>query len=125
VNVGIELSHPRVVKAELDRYNSGLTLKSQGTGECNVKLYLIDNPAIFDVFKVRVATLVQPGSPVHLHLGSDVTFKIVADSLNSLPPGGIRWSSSDTGILAIDANDGKASALSEGDAHIALSGKKT
>ena len=71
-----------MVTAELDRYNSKLTLQSQGSGECNVVLYLIENPSIFDVFKVKVATLVQPGSPVHLHLGSEVNFKIVSDSLN-------------------------------------------
>ena len=79
IQVGVELSHPRVVTADLGNYNSSLILQSQGTGECNVKIYLIKNPSIFDVFKVRVATLVQPSSPVHLHVGSDVSFKIVND----------------------------------------------
>ena len=58
VQVGYELSHPRVVSAELDEFNQTLTLTSQGSGECNVVIYLVNNPAIFDIFKVRVATIV-------------------------------------------------------------------
>ena len=61
------MSHPRVVTAQLDAYNSSLTIQSEGSGECNVVLYLVNNPAIFDVFRVRVATIVQPSSPVELH----------------------------------------------------------
>ena len=82
VHVGIELSHPRVVSASLDQFNSTLTLQSEGSGECNVVLYLISNPAIFDVFRVRVATIVQPSSPVYLHVGSEISFKIVSNSLD-------------------------------------------
>lgn len=125
VHVGIELSHPRVVTAELGKYNSTLTLQSQGSGECNVVLYLVSNPAIFDVFKVRVATLVQPSSPVHLHLGSDVSFKIVADQLDQLPStaqgwDGMAWSSSNPRVLEIHSQDGTAIAKGEGRADILL-----
>jgi len=77
------------------------------------------------VFKVRVATLVQPGSPVHLHVGSQVSFRIVADAVSSLPSGDIKWSSSVSSILAIDSQDGTAVALDEGSANILLSGKKS
>jgi len=78
------------------------------------------------VFKVRVATLVQPGSPVHLHVGGQVSFKVASDSMNSLPSASdIDWSSSVSSILAIDSHDGKAIAIAEGTANILLSGKKS
>lgn len=77
------------------------------------------------MFKVRVATLVQPGSPVHLHVGSQVSFKIVTDSMSSLPSGDTKWSSSAPSTLSIDAQDGTAVALDEGSANILLSGKKS
>jgi len=99
--VGIELSHPRVVTAQLDQFNSTLILQSEGSGECNVVLYLINNPAIFDVFRVKVATIVQPSSPVLLHVGSDVNFKIVSDS-----PGmqeSTSWTSSNPKVLEINS----------------------
>ena len=52
------MSHPRVVTARLDEFNSSLTLQSEGSGECNIILYLVNDPKIFDVLKVRVATIV-------------------------------------------------------------------
>lgn len=94
VQVGIELSHPRVVSATLDEFNSTLTLQSEGSGECNVVLYLLNNPAIFDVLRVKVATLVQPSSPVFVHLGGDVAFKIVKNGPESVVREGVTWSSS-------------------------------
>jgi|TARA_B110000285_G_C15137239_1_gene627914 hypothetical protein len=77
------------------------------------------------VFKVRVATLVQPGSPVHLHVGSQVSFKIVTDAHNGLPSGDIKWSSSAPSTLSIDSQDGTAVALDVGSANVLLSGKKS
>jgi hypothetical protein len=98
VHVTIELSHPRVVSATLDRYNSTLSLQSEGSGECNVILSLSNNPAIFDVLKVKVATIVQPSSPVNLHIGSTVKFIIEGKSNENIP-----WSSSNSKVLSIEA----------------------
>jgi hypothetical protein len=64
IEVGIELSHPRVVTASLDLYNSTINIKAEGSGECNVVIYLVKNPNIYDVFKVRVSSVVKPYSPV-------------------------------------------------------------
>lgn len=83
---------------------------------------MIKNPSIFDVFKVRVATLVQPSSPVHLHVGSDVSFKIVNDQQTSFAGGNVEWSSGNTRVLAIDHSTGKANAVGEGKAEIMISG---
>jgi hypothetical protein len=80
VEVGIELSHPRVLSAKLDQYNSSIEMVAEGSGECNVVVYLVKAPHIFDTFKVRVSSVVKPSSPVHVHVGGEVQFKIMDQS---------------------------------------------
>jgi hypothetical protein len=70
INLGIELSHPRVVTASLDDFNQTLILKASGSGDCNVIVYLLSNPSlIYDVFRVKVTSIVKPPSPVSIHVG--------------------------------------------------------
>jgi hypothetical protein len=66
-------------------------------------LYLLSNPSIFDVLRVKVATLVQPGSPVFVHLGGEVSFKIVKNGPASVVRDGITWTSSHPSVLEIDS----------------------
>lgn len=80
IKVGVVMSHPRVVSASLDQFNQTLTLTSQGSGECNVVLYLEDHPQIFDVLRIKVSSVVKPLSPVSLHLGGNVDFKVFESS---------------------------------------------
>ena len=47
-----------------------------GSGDCNIFLYLEDHPNIFDVIRVRVSGVVQPASPVHIHLGGEINFRV-------------------------------------------------
>lgn len=77
IEVGFELSHPRVVSASLDQYNSSIALRAEGSGECNVIVYLVKQPHIYDIFKVRVSSVVKPHSPVQVHVGADIKFKIM------------------------------------------------
>lgn len=64
-----------------------------------------------------MATIVQPTSPVDLHIGSQVHFKIVGDQMQN---DALTWSSSNQKVLKIDQNDGSAQALGEGRADILL-----
>lgn len=125
VGVGIELSHPRVVTAELDHFNQTLTLSAQGSGECNVILYLLSNPLhVFDIFRVRVTSIVKPSSPVSLHVGGQVTFKLCdSSSANEYKPSKDAhfWSSNNNGVLDINSMTGEARGLSEGKAEVMLS----
>jgi hypothetical protein len=50
-----------------------------GSGDCNIVVFLQDNPMIMDVVRVRVSSVVRPLSPVYLHLGGTVEFKILDD----------------------------------------------
>jgi len=61
-----------VLSASLDAFNSSISLKAEGSGECNVLVYLLKAPHIFDVFKVRVSSVVKPYSPVQVHLGGTI-----------------------------------------------------
>ena len=54
-----------------------MTLTSQAQGDCNILIYLEDNPQVFDLVRVRVSSVVQPISPVHLHLGGQVEFRVM------------------------------------------------
>jgi len=122
VHVEYELSHPGVVSVELDKFNSTLTLEARRTGECNVILFLSENKAVFDVLRVRVATLVHPSTPVQLHLGAEVAYEMVENYRDHQLRGeDLTWSSSNPKILAIDSQDGTAVARREGSADIMLS----
>ena len=58
IDVEFQLSHPQVISAELDEFNSTISLRPQSDGECNVKVFLRNDPKVFDIFRVNVATIV-------------------------------------------------------------------
>jgi hypothetical protein len=112
IQVGIKLSNPRIVEAQLDNLNQTISLRSVNPGECNVIIYLLEDPAIYDVFRVRVATMIQPSSQVLLHVGSQVKFKLI-DYQNHLAEGqpsysGSSWSSSDTSVIEVHHESGES-----------------
>lgn len=82
-----------------------MTIVSEGSGDCNIVVFLEDHPHIFDVVRVRVSSIVQPLSPVYLHLGGQVEFRVESTESTQKSVShahGIRWSSSNAAILAID-----------------------
>lgn len=91
--MAIELSHPRVVTANLNSINSSISLKAEGSGECNVLVYLVKSPHIYDIFKVRVSSVVKPYSPVQVHVGAQIKFKIMDQSEALIASEQIMWSS--------------------------------
>lgn len=122
IDIGYSVSHPKVVQVQIDAVKQTLTIVSQGSGECNIKLYLEDKPMVFDVFKVKVSSLVRPYSPVQLHVGGKVEFRVVDPEIsNAKGSPSINWKSSEPSILQIETQTGKASGLAEGRAEILLS----
>jgi hypothetical protein len=88
-----------------------MTLVAHGSGDCNVVLYMTDRPRIFDVIRVRVSSIVKPLSPVFLHLGGEVEFKVASTETSSYddkydhyenPSNKPRWSTSNPYVLSID-----------------------
>jgi len=44
---------------------------------------LLDQPNIYDVFKVKVSSIVRPLSPVLLHIGGEIEFKLIDQDANN------------------------------------------
>mmetsp|Transcript_38287 Transcript_38287/g.58355 ORF Transcript_38287/g.58355 Transcript_38287/m.58355 type:complete len:231 (-) Transcript_38287:564-1256(-) len=121
VSVGLELSHPKVIGVELDKFNQSLTLTPKHLGECNVLIYLEKNPEIFDVVKIRVANIVEPSSPIQLHVGSEIFFKIDKSQLDQKQldsTNEIIWRSSNPSTLDVNSKTGQARALAPGHAEV-------
>ena len=121
IEVDFQLSHPQVISAELDEFNSTITLRPQSAGECNVKVYLRNDPKVFDIFRVNVATIVQPSAIAHVHIGAQVNFTIEANKFESFDD--LIWSSSNSNIFKMDSINGTGVAQAVGTADIMLSGK--
>jgi hypothetical protein len=98
-------------------------MSADGSGDCNVVVYLLKNPQIYDVFRVRVSSMVKPFSPVHVHVGGTVQFKITdQDGLTAATPSNENiWSSNQPHIMDINARTGLARALFEGKSEILIS----
>jgi len=75
-----------------------LTIDAQGSGDCSILIYLENNPMIFDVIKVKVSSIVRPLSPVHLHIGGEVEFKVTNpdDHASLEDKSNLQWKSSDS-----------------------------
>ena len=57
-------------------------------------VYLLKQPQIYDIFKVRVQSVVKPHSPVNVHVGGEISFKIMNDNQQVAASDDIVWSSS-------------------------------
>ena len=82
-------------------------------------VHLESNPSIYDVFKVKVGSLVVPSGPIKVHTGSQVHFKTVSGTVD--PSADLKWRSSSENILRIDQS-GIMTAQEEGSAKVKLEG---
>lgn len=104
-------THGSIVSLEVDQETQSLIIRGLNKGETLVYVHLAQNPNIFDVFKVRVGSLVTPVSPVKVHVGGTVKFKIggeVKRSKNRV------WNNLDKNVLKVDSYSGESQALEEG-----------
>lgn len=77
IQLGVSLSHPGVLKVTVDSFEQKLNIQSIGSGDCNVLVYMVNNKNVFDVFKVKVSSIVRPLSPVYLHVSGEIEFKVI------------------------------------------------
>ena len=76
MGLSLDLSHPRVLQADLDYYNSTLTVRALGLGVSNIHIYMTDQDYVFDLIKVHVTSIVDPPSPVFVHVGGSIQFHV-------------------------------------------------
>lgn len=124
INIRYSLSHPRVLHVHIDEMTQVMTIDAHGSGDCAIFLYLENNPNIFDVIRVKVSSIVRPLSPVYLHVGGEVVFKVTnPDDSNSIDSGSsnLSWKSNSPKVLSIGEGSGRAQGLGEGRADVMLS----
>lgn len=72
---------------------------------------------IYDVFPVTVGSLVQPASPIQIHLGGMVNFVVTNDLMQGPKE---RWFSDNSHMLEVDSVSGVATALKIGSTNVQL-----
>jgi hypothetical protein len=114
INAYVEVSDTRVLQASLEKQNSTLHVRSQYIGTSLIKVFLLDDPNIKDVFQVTVSSAMRPFSPLILHLGGEAQFQTT-----HLSPAGTKgdWSIEDTAVATVDSN-GKVTAHREGETEL-------
>jgi len=74
-----------------------------GSGDCNIFLFLEEHPHVFDVIRVRVSGVVQPLSPVYLHVGGEINFRVESTDTttknDSTGKAQVIWSSGNPSVL--------------------------
>ncbi len=97
IEASIDVSHPRVLRADLDYYNSTLTVRALELGSSNIHIFLTGKEYVFDLIRVHVTSVIEPVSPVFVHVGGTVQFRT---SYNySGASGQSVWGSEDPNII--------------------------
>ena len=114
INAIAEVSDTRVLQATLEKQNSTLHIRSQYIGTALVKIYMLEDPYIKDVFQITVSSAMRPYSPLILHLGGEAQFQTTHAS-----PAGTKgdWSVDDSNIVTVDST-GRVVAHREGETDI-------
>ena len=118
VRFSVVSSHSEVVSTEIDDHYTSLTIRGLEKGESVIFVHLQSNPEIYDVFRVKVGSIVIPTeSPINIHVGGTIRFKLKD---NSDLTESITWVSSDRDVVKINRKSGEAVAQTPGSAIISL-----
>ena len=115
--MAIYISNQKVIEAELREGNSILHLRAKSFGVSLCSVYLLDNPQVYDIFIVRVGSIITPTSPVLVHEGGLIQFNVN----NNLRNVGNKWFSDDPSIITIHPVTGRAVAQKRGQTSITFS----
>lgn len=106
-----------VVSAKFDQQQSRLTVTANSMGSTYVVVYLDSNPAVYDIFRVEVGSLIMPSGPLVMHVGGQTTFKI-GNSRGTVDR--VKWESEDNAVLKVTSATGEARALFPGKTNVIL-----
>ena len=85
-----------MLRADLDYYNGTLTVRALSLGISNIHVFLTGREYVFDVIKVHVTSIIEPVSPVFVHVGGTVQFRT---TYNYTAIGKSVWGSEDPSII--------------------------
>ena len=106
-----------VVSLGFDDSQSNIIITALSAGSTYVILYLESNPAVYDIFRVEVGSVVVPSGNVKVHKGGQVHFTLTNSKISR---DRIVWSTDNLKVLDIDSHSGLAAARSVGNANVIL-----
>jgi predicted GNAT superfamily acetyltransferase len=104
------LTSHRSIDARISNDNANLYIDARETGTTLCRVYILDQPEIFDTFVVKVQSLIEPSKNVTVHEGGLIQFSVNGTSGNE----GHRWFSENVQIMEVNSITGVATARHEG-----------
>ena len=96
--------------------SQALYLKGKAFGTVFCTVYLKDKPDIYDQIIVTVGSVISPQSPIAVHIGGVINFKVSEKLRNDAQKS--KWFSEDSDIIWIESQSGKAKAMKTGTIYI-------
>jgi hypothetical protein len=115
ISLRVDISHPGVIRADLDYYNSTLTVRALALG--NAILHIYKEDYILDIIRVQVSSVIDSSTHIFVHLGGTVQFK----NLQGYPENK-GWVSDNPSVIKIDSISGIGKAAKEGTANVNMDG---
>jgi len=72
VNIGIVVTNPQIVDCVLSRDKQNIILFSKQLGYSFLKVFLSNQPDIYDIFIVNVGSIIEPASSLNIHIGGTI-----------------------------------------------------
>ena len=110
--IEFDISHPKVLNAKLDYFNSTISISAVGLGASVIHVYYTDKERLLlDIIKIHVSSIIEPIGPIEVHLGGTVKFKTTS---NYTQTNKASWESENTKIMSVDSRNGFGKAAGEG-----------
>lgn len=110
-------THLGVVSLAFDEFHSRLLITANSSGFAFVIVYLESNPAVFDILRLEVGSMLSPAVQVKVHKGGVIRFAANAAKLGGEEAS---WDTDNSKLLAVDASTGVVTAIGAGAANVSL-----
>lgn len=111
IEFDVRVTDPQTVTAELSADKEEIILRGSRSGQSQLYISVVGQPDIYDVVSIHTMILLEPLSPVEVHVGGNIQFRSLQGVVGE-------WRSEDPSILQIDRRSGKALALKDGSTQI-------
>lgn len=101
-------SDSKIIDAHYNINKGEVKVYAKRDGETTLMVSDPNNPKLFDILAVKIGALITPASPIQVHSGGNIKFKIN----NRILLDKSKWKSSNNDVIRIE--DGKVKALASG-----------